>query len=1734
MPIDSVDKVLRQLITKRSSAKGQITKFKNYLGTLACKTELSSIELTELRLKLAKFEALSIRVDDLQGEIEVLNPDNIDNEIEEREIMERDIVINIATAKTVMEKFTNALECEQRRGSVVDNSCFMEHQEFGLKLPQIKIAKFDGAYFRWLEFRDTFESLIHKNSRLSDIHKFHYLNSYLEGDAARIISNLEVSSANYSEAWKLVCNRYNNKRMLINQHLNALFSVKQFPRESERSLRFLIDHVTKHLRALSSLGQPTDKWDILLIFILCSKLDSNTLTKWEEFRNTLEADVPTLDNFFKFLTDRADVLESLSRNKSDNVPSKAAQSNTRTNFNSNNNYKQTNNVTKTFASSNIKPNKSNIFSCVICNENHKIYDCPTFKAMSIDSRLSEVNKYKLCNNCLRQGHLASECRMGPCRECKKRHNSLLHRPNTSANNCTSIDDSNESFVTFSEQNSNQILLSTAVIKVINPITQQSEKARALLDCGSQSSFISNSLKEKLALNSNPIDSLKVIGIGNNISTSITESCNLQIKSLNSKFITNLCCLVLNELTGKLPKYPVNITKLNWPNNIVLADPKFYEPASVDILIGADLFWDILGNEQVSLGPSNPKLRNTQLGWIVSGPINLPNVNKQTSCNYAMVGTPKDNNLEIALTKFWELEELPAKRIVSEKDNACESHFIKNTYKNESGRFVVRLPLIDSSDCLGDTSKLARKRLHYLEKRFRSKPLLKIEYTKFINEYAQLGHLSPAADIQGTLYYLCHHAVLKQDSESTKLRVVFDGSAPSSSGYALNDVLLAGPNIQDSLFAILIRARQYKFLLTGDIEKMYRQILLDERDRNLQRILWRDDESQPIRDFTLNTVTYGTASASFLSTRCLWQVGEEQSDPLIKEIIQKDFYVDDLITGANNEQHLHYIQCSVARALKNNCFNLRKYKSNNTSLFNNLEKDKNDSLTISESSSTLGLGWKPSSDTIYFPIKHVSSDNKVSVVTKRSIMSNTFKIFDPLGLLSPVVIKPKIILQNIWRLKLDWDEPVPDEIRDDWCNFTINLHCVSDFAIPRWVLIDESTAVELHSFSDASQSAYGACIYVKSFDSKNQCSVKLLCAKSKVSPLKPTTIPRLELCAALLAAKLCNSVLESLRYKPTRVIHWCDSSVVLGWINSDLTKLKTFVANRASEIVDMTVPSAWRYVPTDANPADLISRGINPKNLPAMDLWWSGPNFLMKDESEWPVLDANKLSNLPETKAHTIVIDEPIIIFDNYSSFTKLQRVLAFVKRFIHNLKHPENKRVGILSADELRDSFHTLCIIAQRESFSKEYNILSKGKSLPTKSKILSLSPFLVENLMRVGGRLDASIYSYEKKHPILLHARHRLTKLYFEKEHINAMHAGPQLLLATVREVVWPVGGRLLARRTVNNCVRCRRLRGKLLCPKMGELPSQRVNPDFPFLSTGLDFAGPFFILNRKGRGSRLIKCYLCIFVCLRYKCVHLEAVSDLTKDAFIMTLRRFIARRGRPLEIFSDNGRNFVAAAKEVGSFIQQNKEPLFDFASQQGIKFKFTPAYAPHFGGIWEAGVKSAKHHLRRVMGNSHLTFEEISTLFAQVEAILNSRPLCPLSSSPNDLLSLSPGHFIIGRPLTALPPPALADCHDNQRKRYEHLETIRQHFWRRWQKEYISELQQRTKWKSNTAQLNIGDMVLISEDNTPPLCWRLGRVLRLIPGPDGISRVADIQTMKGCVRRSLTRLCPLPNAEELQDR
>ncbi|XP_041983251.1 uncharacterized protein LOC121736229 [Aricia agestis] len=422
-----------------------------------------------------------------------------------------------------------------------------------------------------------------------------------------------------------------------------------------------------------------------------------------------------------------------------------------------------------------------------------------------------------------------------------------------------------------------------------------------------------------------------------------------------------------------------------------------------------------------------------------------------------------------------------------------------------------------------------------------------------------------------------------------------------------------------------------------------------------------------------------------------------------------------------------------------------------------------------------------------------------------------------------------------------------------------------------------------------------------------------------------------------------------------------------------------------------------------------------------------------------------------------------------------------------------------------------------------------------------------------------------------------------------------------------WPVGGRNLARKVVRSCVRCTRLRPTTVTPIMGNLPKERLDPGFPFLRCGADYAGPMFTLNRKvgrpltapvtaevhdvpahcltryqrleqirqhfwkrwsqeyvselqtrskwqqNKGALkedmlvLIKddhlppmkwkthnnttfgvvwCIIRDATLSEVRAVHLELVSDLTKEAFLAAFSRFISRRGKPQRVYSDNGSTFVGAFNELSRFIQVSSKQIESDLANQDIQFKFIPAYSPHFGGIWEAAVKSTKHLLRRVLSLTHLTYEELSTCLIQIEAILNSRPLTPLSSDPSDLSFLTPSHFLLGRAQSSIIRPGLTEHNIHRLQRFDRIEKLRQHFWQRYSNEYVSLLQQRTRWQTGGQDLKVGAMVLVRDVNLPPLLWLLGRVVAVKPGTDGRSRVADIRTKKGTITRAYNNIVPLP--------
>lgn len=1616
-----------------------------------------------------------------------------------------------------------------------------------IQLPKINIPKFDGDYGKWPTFSDLFLRVVHEQP-ISPIQKMWYLKTNLTGEAERIIRHLSLTESNYDTAWNILKDRFNNKRVLASTLIQQILDYHNIGPDA-KAIKGLHDVIQESLAALNNANVCTKGWDPLLLQILVKKLDRHTHVLYESSL-TNPREIQNINHFLNFLEQRFQALESLGPKDTHTKENKQHSSNKATSAS----------ITTT--------------ACKVCNaKDHAIYYCHKFIQLKPKERYELVQNNKLCINCLRPGHKAQSCSSRSCKHCTKKHNSLLHfdsKPKPQ-NNCKNAIASASTSVTATantqqatssseptnktspavvaatnktivktQANQNYVLLATAKIKIVANNGQACE-ARAVLDAGSQVNLVSHRLINKLSISTTKAQ-LSIEGIGLNSGNSDAR-VNVKLQSCIGNFSTRLEAFVIPQIISAQPSRNLDVSAWNIPEGIELADPFFYKSEKIDVLIGAEHYHHLLQPEQRLLGECLPLLQNTLLGWIVIGKTEINN-DKAVTCAIF-----EEERVSDLLEKFWKIDDLSEQpKQMTAPDKLCETHFTTTVSRNIDGRFIVRLPFADNPSCLGNSQIQAMKRFQSLEKKLKNDQNLQREYRKFMEEYESLGHMEKLRinDIPVTNYFIPHHCVLKPESTTTKLRVVFDASAKTSSGCSLNDILHKGPTVQSELFSILLRFRLHRFVFTADIEKMYRQILIHNDDSAYQLIIWRNNESENYQYFRLKTVTYGTTSAPYLATKCLQYLAtqNETKYPLGAAVIKDDFYVDDCLSGANDITTAQEMQRQTTALLKEAGFKLRKWSSNNNRLLTDIPvEDQEVNLDLDQSSTqtikTLGLIWLPKSDELCGRA-NISSITKI---TKRTVSSDLARIFDPLGLFGPVTVKAKIFMQQLWELKVDWDEELPAQLQQQWEQFRNDLKVLNHIKTLRHVFRGRApTRIQIHTFVDSSEKAYGAAVYVRALNKDKTINVQLLCAKSRIAPMKKLTIPRLELCAAVLGAELTNRVQRDMKLTNIATFLWSDSTIVLSWIQSPSSTLHTFVSNRISAIHQLTNIEQWHHVSSAENPADMLSRGISPEKLKSDSPWFYGPFFLYGNKEWWaePISKIPEFPNDMERRTQRVVaisqerndLETIIHSIEHKNSFKFLQNSVAYLRRPFIRPK-PQYKALSPL---EIRHATLLIVRTIQASEFRQELNDLKRHKAVSHSSQLSTLAPFIdSDGIIRVGGRLESSVLSYDAKHPMVLPYNDPIVKLLFKFKHEQNKHCGIQSLLAAMRQNFWPIKGKIMARNTVHNCILCSKAKPKLMGQIMGNLPSDRVSITRPFLSTGIDYCGPIWI-HYKVRGKKPTKAYVAVFCCFATKAVHLELVTDLTTNAFLGALNRFSGRRGRCKTIYCDNATNFVGAKNQLEElndsiFSVNGQEQIIRESSNKGIDFKFIPPRAPHFGGLWEAAVKSAKYLLVRSISTASLTYEELETVIIGIEAILNSRPITPMSADPNDLTALTPGHFLIGEPLTAVPDPYEGQTKMNLVQRWELVSKLKHDFWRRWSYEYLNELQYRHKWKTEAQNLKEHDMVIIKDDNLPTMKWPIGRIHKVYRGNDGRVRVADIKTTNGICKRPLHALAPLPTAASI---
>lgn len=1578
------------------------------------------------------------------------------------------------------------------------------------RLPEIPLPTFDGQLQNWPVFRDRFLALVANRPGISEIDKFYYLIGCLDERPTDALKGITVSSETYGLAWNTLVERFDKPRKLATNIIDKLISAAPVQQESYGALTEFLNTFDENIAILESLNIPD--LGSFLLFVLAARNLPISCRKLFESENQNE--YPHVEDIIRFVKQRVHVLENASNTSLEKTNSKTVTAVGPPKLSKYESNRRQDKRRVALVTSKVSGDK-----CQCCGETHSLSACMKFQKLSVDDRFKVVTSHRLCMVCFGNTHWASKCRLS-CPICSRRHHSLLHREQEAK---LTAGTSQASLI--GRHRTTTILLGTALVHICDAFGTL-HVVRALIDSGSQISAITTSCVERLGLRCSKW-TVPISGLSGQKVPDIKGQCQFDVQPRDKSIpVIPTKAWVMPRITGEIPANSLSSKVRTQSAHLALADPAFDVPSPVELLLGADVFPQIWCEKTVSLGPGLPSAFLSIFGWILIGPVSDTEDEGQRLSLISLT-----SSVEKLIEKFWEVEEPAPVSPKFTEHGRCEQLFCTEASRDTMGKFIVPLPLREDrpADAFNGSKQIAIKRFKRLEDKLGREPELYDQYRAFMLEYEMLGHMTVASRPGECI--IPHHGVQKVTAGVAKLRVVFDGSAQSVSGVSLNDCLYPGPKLQADIVDILFRFRMHRVAFTCDICKMYRQFWVHDKYRPYQHIVWRPHPHDELKEFELNTVTYGLNCAPYLALRVLREIAKEVQVefPEVSYTLRAHTYMDDICTGADTVAQATSLQIDIIRVLSRYGLELRKWSSNSQEILAAVPADHRATGDLpfneSESVPVLGMKWIPEQDCFKYDVAPI-----IKSTTKRGVLSLIAKIFDPIGLLSPVIFLAKHIMQKVWRARVSWDEPLPSELLAEWLNFVEELPTLSTITIPRYVGASANSVYELCGFCDASDKGYAAVVYLRVTDIEQKVRTFLLGSKSKLAPMKSTTTPRLELCAAWLLAIWLKRIRESLEEQLvlTGVFAWTDSTIVLSWLTKPQVEFKIFVSNRVCQIIERVPDCRWAHVRSEYNPADCVSRGLKPAELQDHDLYWKGPSFLVQPVAEWDFkIPAVPINQLPELKATSLMTkldkseDEWITRF---SSYNHMLRVCAWMRRFI-SLMRKSPAFEGVLSRRELDEVLYVITRMTQRRHLTNLYQDLSNKQC--SSSKTLSrLCPFIDQSgVIRVGGRLRNSDITEGRKHPILLPKESHLSVLIARHWHVYACHAGPRLLTALLHKQFWILSVRQVVHHVLRQCTVCVRLTASNPQPIMSDLPKPRVQQCRPFSQVGVDYAGPIVMREMRLRKSREYKAYIAVFICMSVKAVHLELVLDLSTDAFLAAFDRFVARRGLPSDLYSDCGTNFVGAAKQLRKFINHpDNQPILSTA--RACSWHFNPPSAPHFGGLWEAAVRSAKMLLTRVIGNQRLTLEEMTTVLCRVEAALNSRPLVPLSSDPHDLECLTPGHFLIGQPLLTVSDYDIPHQPVNLRNRWKLIQQCFQSFWKRWSLEYLHQLQLRNQWTRQGANVKIDQMVVIKEAG-PPLSWRLGRIIELLPGSDGITRVVKVLTRQGVIVRPVVKLVILPS-------
>ncbi|XP_055589595.1 uncharacterized protein LOC129741828 [Uranotaenia lowii] len=1402
-------------------------------------------------------------------------------------------------------------------------------------------------------------------------------------------------------------------------------------------------------------------------------------------------------------------------------------------------------------------------SCKICKGNcTSLEKCKRFCEFSYKGRWAAVNEFGLCKRCLGR-HFRTACKSKIiCGQngCSYKHHPLLHK----FQNVDSVVKEDDPVVSadcnIHYKRSNHVLFRVVPVFLCGPC--KTIKTFAFLDDGSSVTLMESALAAELGVT------------GKTEPLCLRWTSNKTLHELDSENVTfNISGTTSGLKRYRLPEVhtvanlglfhqSLNLQDLSKQYSHLRGIPvESYHNVQPRILIGsnnANLGYVLRGREGKM---HEPVATRTRLGWIVYGGGETNNHNFSGYHGVHMcqcIGNQNDMLLQ-AMRDYFSIDGLGITKsttLIESNDDRRAREILKSFKRRDDGRFEGRLLWKYDKFRLPNSKTHALRRYECLEIRMKKDASLANVLREKIQDYVSKGYIRKlnADEIERDdqrVWYLPIFPVVNINKPN-KIRIVWDAAAKSH-GTALNSLLLKGPDQNTSLVDVLIRFRQHRIAVCGDIREMFHQVMVSKEDQHFQRFLWKENPSDTSPStYVMQVLTFGACcSPSIAQYVKNVNAGEFAGQyPLAAAAIIENHYVDDMLVSVESEQEAIRLANEVRFVHEQAGFEMRNWIFNSTEVLTALNQPNtlNKSLNLDSELTTekvLGMWWCTSTDSFTYRLSKRHDDELLAgnrIPTKREVLRTLMSVFDPLGFLSNLLIHLKIILQQTWRTSIGWDEQIPKNIFDRWLEWIAVLPKVKEIRIPRCFRAEVSsgldTNVQLHTFVDASELGYAAVVYLR-FKQHDKTECVIVAAKSRVAPLKFLSIPRMELEAALIGARLANSICKAWNLNINQRYFWSDSRDVLCWIRSDHRRYSNYVGHRVSEILDSTLMSEWRWIPTDENVADEGTKYQRSPELKNDSRWLNGPEFLKEDEPTWPIERVVTKPTQEELKAsiyhHIHLHQVKVELFEakRFRSWNHLRRTAAWVRRYLINRNNQAHNKpifLGPLTGQEIHKAELVLFKQAQLEKFSEEITILSDGnvsrKLIPKSSSIYELWPFLDEHrVLRARTRIGAcKMASMDAKHPIILPKISPITNLIVHHYHVRFYHRNHRTVLNELRQrfrIVPRLASILWQVRT--NCQICKNLRAVPQPPPMSDLPITRLAAfSRPFSFVGVDYFGPINVTVRRSSEKR----WGVLITCLTVRAIHIEIAYSLSAQSCIMALRNFMGRRGVPIEIFSDRGTNMVGASKELLTALNSMDQNLvIQEISSPNTTWSFIPPASPHMGGSWERMIQSVKRNLNQIKPRHQLSDEVLKNLLIEIENVVNSRPLTNLPLENDSSPVLTPNHFLLGSSNGLKPATSFDDSNQALRNTWQTSQIEANVFWKRWIRDYLPDLTKRTKWIDPSKSIRVDDVVLVVDPNLPRNCWPLGRVISATTGKDGEVREAVVQTANGIYERPAVKLAVL---------